>query len=49
MTTEQKLQAIADMGIDIWDGWETCPSQYGLIEHCEGYSCGDCWIKALEG
>jgi hypothetical protein len=48
MTEQEKLKCIKDMGIDIWDGWENCPSQYGLIEYCEGNGCEECWILSLE-
>lgn len=47
MTTEEKLQAIKDMGIDIWD---ECPyDDYGIKDYCQGNGCEECWIKALEG
>lgn len=48
MTKDEKIKAINDMGINIFDD---CPSDHGFFESkicLTDDNCADCWIKTLE-
>jgi hypothetical protein len=48
VTKDEKIQAINDMGIDVWNEDEGCPGDHGLKDYCTGNGCEECWILSLE-